>query len=220
VYALSISETLRSMFWELWVKDLDHPFVVELYSGTLPLEKFKYYVLQDYNYLITMVRVLSLLAAKAPTLELSRLALELAYGTVTGEMENYERLLSALDMTIDDAVKAKPSPTNVAYMNFLLLTAYHGDFYAGLASVLPCFWTYEDIAERHRWRLEANRVELYKRWASVYLSNEYKMLVRRLRDAVDGSGRSVGELSYHFEQALRYEIMFWQSSYIMEEWPF
>jgi thiaminase/transcriptional activator TenA len=96
------------MFWELWVKDLDHPFVVELYSGTLPLEKFKYYVLQDYNYLITMVRILSLLAAKAPTLELSRLALELAYGTVTGEMENYERLLSALDMTIDDAIKAKP----------------------------------------------------------------------------------------------------------------
>jgi thiaminase/transcriptional activator TenA len=167
-----------------------------------------------------MVRVLSLLAAKAPTLELSRLALELAYGTVTGEMENYERLLSALDMTIDDAIKAKPNPTNVAYMNFLLLTAYHGDFYAGLASVLPCFWTYEDIAERHRWRLEANRVELYKRWASVYLSSEYKMLVRRLRDAVDGSGRSVGELSYHFEQALRYEIMFWQSAYIMEEWPF
>jgi thiaminase/transcriptional activator TenA len=96
------------MFWELWVKDLDHPFVVELYSGTLPLEKFKYYVLQDYNYLVTMVRVLSLLAAKAPTLELSRLTLELAYGTVTGEMENYERLLSALDMTIDDAIKAKP----------------------------------------------------------------------------------------------------------------
>lgn len=220
MHALSISETLRSMFRELWVKDLDHPFVVELYSGTLPLEKFKYYVLQDYNYLVTMVRVLSLLAAKAPTLELSRLALELAYGTVTGEMENYERSLSALDMTIDDAIRAKPNPANVAYMNFLLSTAYHGDFYAGLASVISCFWTYEDIAERHRWRLEANRVELYKRWASVYLSNEYKMLVRRLRDAVDGSGRSVGELSYHFEQALRYEIMFWQSAYIMEEWPF
>jgi thiaminase/transcriptional activator TenA len=77
VCALSISETLRSMFWELWVKDLDHPFVVELYSGTLPLEKFKYYVLQDYNYLVTVVRVLSLLVAKAaPILELSRLALE------------------------------------------------------------------------------------------------------------------------------------------------
>jgi thiaminase/transcriptional activator TenA len=220
VYALSISETLRSMFWELWVKDLDHPFVVELYSGTLPLEKFKYYVLQDYNYLVTMVRVLSLLAAKAPTLELSRLALELAYGTVTGEMENYERLLSALDMTIDDAIRAKPNPANVAYMNFLLSTAYHGDFYVGLASVLPCFWTYEDIAERHRWRLEANRVELYKRWASVYLSNEYKTLVRKLRNAIDKSGRAASELSYYFEQALKYEIMFWQSAYTMEEWPF
>ncbi len=217
---MSVTENLRSRFWDLWLRDLDHPFVVELYSGTLPLEKFKYYVLQDYNYLVTMVRVLSLLAAKAPTLELSRLALELAYGTVTGEMENYERLLSALGMTLEDAVKTKPNPTNVAYMNFLLSTAYHGDFYAGLASVLPCFWTYEDIAERHKWRLEGNKVELYRKWASVYLSNEYKMLVRKLRDALDRSGRSVDELSYYFEQALRYEILFWQASYIMEEWPF
>ncbi len=217
---MSVTENLRSRFWDLWLRDLDHPFVVELYSGTLPLEKFKYYVLQDYNYLVTMVRVLSLLAAKAPTLELSRLALELAYGTVTGEMENYERLLSALGMTLEDAVKTKPNPTNVAYMNFLLSTAYHGDFYAGLASVLPCFWTYEDIAERHKWRLEGNKVELYRKWASVYLSNEYKMLVRKLRDAIDRSGRSVDELSYYFEQALRYEILFWQASYIMEEWPF
>jgi len=112
---LSVSETLRSKFWDLWVKDLDHPFVVELYSGTLPLDKFKYYLLQDYNYLVTMVRVLSLLAAKAPTLELSRMALELAYGTVTGEMENYERLLSSLGMTVEDAVKTRPNPTNVAY---------------------------------------------------------------------------------------------------------
>jgi len=208
------------MFWDLWVKDLDHPFVVELYSGSLPLEKFRYYVLQDYNYLVTMVKVLSLLAAKAPSIELSRLALELAYGTVTGEMENYERLLLALGMSLQDAVKVKPNPTNVAYMNFLLLTAYQGDFYIGLASILPCFWTYEEIAERHKWRLEGNKVELYKKWASVYLSNEYKMLVRKLRDTLDRSGRDVEELSYYFEQALRYEILFWQASYTMEEWMF
>jgi thiaminase len=54
----------------------------------------------------------------------------------------------------------------------------------------------------------------------VYLSNEYKTLVRKLRNAIDKSGRVVGELSYYFEQALKYEIMFWQSAYTMEEWPF
>jgi len=208
------------MYRDLWEKDLDHPFVVELYSGTLPLEKFRYYVLQDYNYLVTMVKVLSILAAKAPTLELSKLALELAYGTVTGEMENYRRLLSALNLSIEDAIRAKPNPTNVAYMNFLLSTAYHEDFYAGLASILPCFWTYEDIAERHKWRLEGNKVELYRNWASVYLSSEYKALVAKLREALDKSGRSADSLSYYFGQALRYEIMFWQASYTMEEWPF
>lgn len=217
---MSVSEALRSMYRDLWEKDLEHPFVVELYSGTLPLDKFKYYVLQDYNYLVTMVKVLSLLATKAPSLELARMALELAYGTVTGEMENYRRLLTALNLTIEDAMRTRPNPTNVAYMNFLLTTAYQEDFYAGLASILPCFWTYEDIAERHKWRLETNKVKLYRDWASVYLSNEYKALVSKLRSALDSSGRSVDSLSYYFGQALRYEILFWQAAYTMEEWPF
>ena len=51
-------------------------------------------------------------------------------------------------------------------------------------------------------------------------SDEYKMLVKKLRGVLDGSGRSVDGLRYYFEQALRYEILFWQASYVMEEWPF
>lgn len=214
-----LTELLKERAREAWEKDLDHPFVVELYEGRLPLEKFKYYLLQDYNYLVYMVKVLSVLAAKAPSLELSRLALELAYGTVTGEMRNYESLLKSLGLTLEEAVKTRPNPTNVAYMNFLLSTALSEDFYAGLASVLPCFWSYQEIAERHKHRLEGNRVEIYKRWASVYLSEEYASLVRSLRRALDASGQSVERLLPFFELGIKYEYMFWSASYAMEEWP-
>lgn len=221
-YSMSynLSDLLKIRLRDLWDRDINHPFVLELYSGTLPLNKFKYYLLQDYNYLVMMTKTLSILAAKAPTLELTKLALELAYGTVTGEMDNYRKLLSMLNLAIDDAIKVRPNPVNTAYMNYLLATAYQGDFYVGLTATLPCFWTYLDIAEAHKDKLANNRVEVYKVWASTYLSNQYRDLVNLIKRIIDNSGKNLEELQPYFELALKYEIMFWDASYRMEEWAF
>lgn len=213
------SEILRHRAEPIWSKILDHPFVLELYSGSLPLSKFKYYILQDLNYLVTMVKVLSIIAAKAPDLSHAKVALELAYGTVTEELANYTRLLSGLGLTVKDASRAQPSPTNVAYMNFLTATAYSSDYWTGMATLLPCFWSYEEIAERHKEKLEQNPVEVYRRWASVYLSEPYKKIVRDLRDVVDSSGCEVERLWPGFELATKYEYMFWTASYGEEVWP-
>jgi len=79
-----VSETLRRWADPTWEQILRHPFVVEVYRGDLPLEKFRYYLLQDYNYLVNFAKALSLAAAKAPTVQLMKEALALAYGTVTG----------------------------------------------------------------------------------------------------------------------------------------
>ncbi len=48
---------------------LSHPFVTGVGDGTLPVAKFKYYVLQDYVYLIDYSRVLALASARATDLE-------------------------------------------------------------------------------------------------------------------------------------------------------
>ena len=48
---------------------LAHPFITGVGDGTLPVERFKYYVLQDYVYLIDYSRVLALASARAPDLE-------------------------------------------------------------------------------------------------------------------------------------------------------
>ncbi len=214
----NLSDLLRIRLKDLWDRDINHPFVIELYSGVLPPNKFRYYLMQDYNYLVMMAKTLGILAAKAPTLELTKLTLELAYGTVTGEMENYRRLLSMLDLTIDDVVRVRPNPVNTAYMNYLLATAYQGDFYIGLTAIITCFWTYLDIAEVHKGKLASNRVEVYRAWASTYLSDQYRDLVYLVKRIIDASGRSPEDLQPYFELALRYEIMFWEASYRMEEW--
>ncbi len=209
---------LREKATRIWDKILDHPFVVELYSGKLPLSKFKYYILQDYNYLVTMVKVLSIVAAKAPNIIQSKKALHLAYMTVTGEMENYEELLREMNLTIDDAVSTIPNPTNVAYMNFLLSTSFLHDYWISMAALLPCFWTYLEIAEKHREKLESNQSTLYKKWASTYLSREYREVVEVFKDEVDSSTLTVEQIWPYFELASKYEYMFWSSAYSEERW--
>ena len=51
-----VSETLRRWADPIWEQIFRHPFVVEVYRGDLPLEKFRYYLLQDYNYLVNFAK--------------------------------------------------------------------------------------------------------------------------------------------------------------------
>ena len=42
----------------IWADCLGHPFVTGIGDGTLPVEKFRYFMLQDYLYLFDMLRCL------------------------------------------------------------------------------------------------------------------------------------------------------------------
>ena len=45
---------------------VNHPFVVEMGDGTLPVEKFKRYFLQDYVFVSDLVAMTAMGVAKAP----------------------------------------------------------------------------------------------------------------------------------------------------------
>ena len=217
---MGVAERLYEEAAPVWRRLPEHPFVVELYKGTLPLEKFKFYVLQDYNYLLTMARVFAVIASKTDIETAGRL-LRVAEEDATIELENYKRLLSRLGLTIEDAVRAEPAPVNVGYMSFMLSTALLGSPAEGLAAVLPCFWSYLDIARAREKDLEGNPVDVYVEWARAYLSPEYERLVEELRETLNNlyEGAGYERLRRVFLTATRFEWLFWEMSYRMEGWP-
>ena len=217
---IKLTERLRNAADPIWRAILRHPFVLELYSGTLPLQKFKYYLIQDYNYLVTMYKCFSLIASKAE-IPLAEKMLELAYAEATTEMRNYEALLNKLDMKLEEVVKVDPSPTNTAYMNFLLTTCAFGSPLEGLVSILPCFWSYAEIALEHQDKLKDNHVEIYVEWAKVYTTDEYLNLVEELKAFTDDMASEINyeRLEKIFLMASRYEYMFWDMAYNLEKWP-
>lgn len=215
-----ISESLRRDADSIWREIFDHPFVVELYKGTLPIEKFKFYILQDYNYLVNNMKNLSILSSRAESVEAMRAMLEIAHLEATSEFKSYEKLLGDLGYTIEEAIRTVPTPTNISYSSFLLATSSLKTFWEGLAATLPCFWIYAEIAEFHKDKLNESKNSLYSEWASVYLTEPYRDLVNKMKGILDdASNIEYEKLKEVFITASKYEYIYWSMAYEMEEWP-
>ena len=66
--ATPFSKQLRRQAKKIWRAILAHPFLDELQAGTLPMDRFIHFILQDYLYLLDFAQVLCLGGAKSPDL--------------------------------------------------------------------------------------------------------------------------------------------------------
>src|SRR6185295_18622287 len=83
----SFSAELREAAAPVWERHVAHPFVAGIGDGSLPEEKFRFYVRQDYLFLIDYGRLLALAAARAPRLEWMRRFSALAQSVLESEMD-------------------------------------------------------------------------------------------------------------------------------------
>ncbi|MFN8532550.1 MAG: thiaminase II, partial [Dehalococcoidia bacterium] len=60
------SDELRAAADPIWQAQLEHPFVRGIGDGSLPIERFLYWVKQDYRFLIEYCRLFALAAARSP----------------------------------------------------------------------------------------------------------------------------------------------------------
>ena len=217
---MRLSEKPKKDAEDIWKKIYVHPFVKELYEGTLPESKFRFYILQDYNYLISSIKNFSLLASRAEDGGIMRELLDIAYIESTGEFEGYKNFLKKMGLTIEEAENEEQIPAGISYEGFLLSTSTFKTYEEGITAVLPCYWSYEEIARFHKKKLNSNKNKLYREWASYYLEEDYLNLVNKIRKLVDEIKNDFpyNKLRYVFITSSRYEYMFWDSVYNIENW--
>lgn len=214
----SFSQQLMNEAEPIWRKIFAHPFLQEIKDGTLPLEKFQYYLGQDYHYLEGFGRAVAMTLAKAPN---SGILEELSHRVMTPiERPLHHQLVAEASMSMDDVQDAQRSPTNTAYVNHMLATAAHHGLGATAASLLPCPWTYHLLRDE----LGASEHPLYSQWTAFYVAGLLQNSVDAWRSFVDREAQSSGprELEAMREAFLtssRYEYMFWEMAYNMEQWP-
>lgn len=219
----------RSLTAELWAEIaplfdaiVAHPFLRGLAAGDLPEETFRTYVVQDALYLQTFAKALSTLGGKAPTTDDTEFFGTRAARVVSVERNLHHDLLARLGLGPDDVARAELSPTGLAYTSFIA-GRVHGSFFAnGLASVLPCFWIYREVAAQLA--REGSPNPMYQRWISSYESPEFQsgvdqVLVLADRVGTQLQGPDLDAVRVTFRIASRYEWMFWDAAFRMEAWP-
>ena len=97
--AKKFSDQLRLRAERIWRAIDAHPFLRELHAGTLPMNRFIYFILQDYVYLLDFAQVLAQGAAKSPDLETLELFCRHALGAVEVERSFHASFGKSLGLT-------------------------------------------------------------------------------------------------------------------------
>jgi thiaminase/transcriptional activator TenA len=129
----------------IWEAQQQHPFVRGIGDGTLDVEKFKYWLRQDYLFLVEYARLLSLAAARSPDLETMTRFGALLQETLATEMGLHRAYAAEFGIDRRELEQESPALTTRAYTDFLLRTASLGDFAELVAALLPCMWGFSEI---------------------------------------------------------------------------
>lgn len=221
---MKFTEEMRKRADSIWESYHTHPFVKGIGNGSLDVERFKYWLKQDYVYLINYVRVFTLGAAKAPSLSTMAYFSKLAEDTINVEMSMHRKFAAEFGISEEELESEVPAPINQAYTDFMIARGYSGDFADLMAAVLPCTWGFWEIGTRLKETGDTSEKNPYRDFIEMYSSEEITELYHITRDLMDEEANNAPEkkkehLANIFITSSKFEYLFWEMSYKMEEWP-
>lgn len=219
---MKTSERLHEAARPVWEKCLSHPFVKGIGDGTLPAEKFQYFMLQDYLYLLDYAKVFALGVVKSRDPELMRTFAENVDEILGGEMNIHRAYMKRLGITEKQVFEVKPALDNLSYTNYMLAAANAGGPQEIVASILACSWSYAEIGQSLAKIPGAAEHPFYGEWIKSYASAEYAAvndaLIKLMDDLTeDASEDQLCYLTEIFVNCSRYELGFWDMSWEMRE---
>jgi thiaminase/transcriptional activator TenA len=221
---MGFSDDLRRLGEPIWSRSLSHPFVRGIGDGSLPVEKFKFYIRQDYVFLVEYARVLALASAKGHDLTIMAKFAELLHATLTTEMALHRQYCREFGITPEALEATAPAPTTAAYTAHLLETAWSGSLGEIVAALFPCQWGYWEIGRVLVASGEPSDAPLYAQWIRTYSGKEYGELAQWVKALLDelgaaGSGVERERMTERFLLSSRFERAFWEMAWTLEEWP-
>jgi thiaminase/transcriptional activator TenA len=221
--AEKFSAQLRHRSERIWRAIEAHAFLRELHAGTLPMNRFTYFILQDYVYLLDFAQVLCQGGAKSPDLETLELFCRHALGAVEVERSFHASFGKTLGLTRKQLDAVPKGPITQAYIGHLQSVARSGTLAELVAAVLPCYWIYGEVGRR-LYKNRPRKPKIYGQWIETYASEEFWRPVREQIQLMDKLGAAASRkekqsMFAHFMLSSRYEFMFWEQAYRLESWP-
>jgi thiaminase (transcriptional activator TenA) len=221
---LSLAAQASSFTDELWreaapvfAKTMEHPFLRGVENGTLPREKFRFYMRQDALYLGHFGALLKTLAGRTPRKDYQAFFTKGSQNTINVEQQLHKR-----HFTPGELERTEMAPSNVAYVNHMLASA-QGSFAEGVAGVLPCYWVYWEVGRELKRRGAKSPDAEYQRWIDQYAADAFGASVKTIRSIMDAEAARLtpaqrAKVKGIFLRGVRYEYMFWDMAWRQEEW--
>jgi thiaminase/transcriptional activator TenA len=216
------SAVLRRRGDKIWRAIQSHAFLRELHAGTLAPERFSYFIVQDYVYLLDFAQVLCFGGAKSPNLATLEVFARHALSVVQVERSFHTSFGKTLGLSQRELDETVEGPVTRAYIDHLQAVARGGGLNELVAAVLPCYWIYGETGKR-LFKERPRKPKVYRQWIELYASDQFWRLVREQIDLVDQLGGEAGtqekrRMTANFVRSSRYEYLFWDQAYGIEQW--
>ena len=214
-------ERLYEAAHPIWEQCHDHPFVRGIGDGSLDLEKFRWFLLQDYLYLFDYARVFAYGVVKARDPGLMRTFSANVDAILGGEMKVHRAYMARLGITEEQVFSVQPALSNLSYTHYMLSCAAAGGPAEIIAAILSCSWSYAEIGTRLAAIPGAADHPFYGEWIRSYAGEDYQKTNDALVELMDTLAESCTEAEYQrleeiFVNCSRYELGFWEMAWTLE----
>jgi thiaminase/transcriptional activator TenA len=215
------SDRLRAAADPIWQAQHDHPFVRAIGDGSVDMSRFRFWVRQDYLFLIDYARLFALAVARAPDLGAMTAFAKLCHETLTTEMALHRAYAAEFGISQAELESEPRAPATQAYTDFLLRTAALGDYAELVAALLPCMWGFSEVGTRLKQHGLPAQPQCAA-WIEMYASPEFTALAAWCRDLMDRAAAGLPEshlsrLEAAFLTSSRHELAFWDVAFT--QWP-
>ena len=218
---MNVSQRLFEKVKDIWEECNHHPFIQELAKGTLPIEKFRFYMIQDHLYLMQYAKLFALGLVKSKKEEDIRSFASLISSTIDTENAVHRDYLKRLGITREMIDSAKMGLLNESYTNYMLSIGFKDGLAEIAAAVLSCSWSYKFIGDYVKSVPSSGENQYFAHWRDEYTSEEYNKSNDDIINFINKAAENYSEeqLKYLDEIMIncsRYELMFWDMAYKME----
>lgn len=214
---MPLFDRLKSANDAEWKKYIHHEFVETLGAGTLPLESFQDYLVQDFLFLIQFARAYALSAYKSRSLDEIRLSAD-GLALILKETELHIGLTERWGIDRATLESTPEKMGTVAYTRYVLDCGMAGDLLDLEVALAPCTIGYAEIGADLAARFSPAPDHPYVEWITEYAGEDFQqgaqLAIERIDSLAGGhlSDKRRAELSEIFRKATVLEADFWQQA--------
>lgn len=202
------------------------PHMQDIVRGTMPLERFRFQIKHNYQYLMEYARCWAVGFSKCSCFDEMYDWYQILSSTMEGTViHNRDFWAKQIGLSLEEMEATIMAEGKRSYTSHELARAMEGDLASCLMALFPCNILYLHFGRDLLPRCTLPEDNMYYRWLAFYVSPEYEAkcekeirMVNKLCSGVNPRRRA--QLLEIFAIGCNYEILQWRNMYPkMETWP-